>query len=84
MLRQGAWKLSYNHGDPAEFELYNLDSDSGEFNNLAGQSEYREVQERMFKRINELWDGEKVDAEVRVSQEERQLIREAAAEEYLF
>jgi len=84
MVRKGQWKLCYNHGDPAEFELYALASDPGEFNNLAGRPEHRKVQEELFARINELWDAEKVTREVMASQEERQMIRDLAAEDRLF
>jgi len=84
MIRKGQWKLSYNHGDPPEFELYDLASDPGEFNNLAGRPEHREIQEKLFARINELWDAQKVTEEVIASQEERQMIRDLAAEDGLF
>ena len=84
MIRQGKWKLCYNHAKPAEFELYDLETDPGEFNNLAGSPQHRDVQERLFKRINELWDGDKVAQEVMASQEERQFIRSLAPDDGLF
>ena len=84
MLRQGKWKLCYNHGEPAELELYDQEADPGEFHNLAGSLEHREVQERLFKRLTGMWDGEKVRAEVMTSQEERMLIRSVAPDDGLF
>lgn len=84
MVRRGAWKLCYTHGDPPEFQLYDLASDPGEFDNLAGRPEHSETQERLFNRINQLWDAERVTQEVLASQQERYLIRNLAPEERLF
>jgi arylsulfatase A-like enzyme len=84
MLRQGQWKLCYGHGEPPEFELYNLASDPGEFENLAGRPMYREVQSRLLRRTSELWDGDRVTQNVLRSQRERALIRGVACEEHLF
>ena len=37
--------------DPPEFELYDLDNDSAELNNLAGQSELADVEARLKKAL---------------------------------
>ena len=39
--------------DPPEFELYDLENDAVEFNNLAGKAQYRTVQERLAKALLE-------------------------------
>jgi len=39
--------------NPPEFELYDLENDPVEFNNLAGNAEYRAVQERLTKALLE-------------------------------
>jgi N-sulfoglucosamine sulfohydrolase len=39
--------------NPPQFELYDLEKDAVEFNNLAGKSEYREIQERLTKALLE-------------------------------
>lgn len=39
--------------DPPEFELYDLDNDPWEFDNLAGQPEYEEIQQRLRNALGE-------------------------------
>jgi arylsulfatase len=54
-VRQGKWKLS-NLEDPfdeAEFELFDLDSDPGETNDLAGS------EPEIFQELLELWRTER-------------------------
>lgn len=77
MVRQGKWKLSYTHRDPPDFELYDLEKDPSEFENLAGRAEVRTIQERLFKRILEIWgDPDRLTATIMESQEDRCLLRE--------
>ena len=78
MVRQGRWKLSYTHRDPPEFELYDLESDPGEFEDLSDNPEVREVKERLFARLMEVWrdDPDGLAQRVRESQNERFLLRE--------
>lgn len=76
MVRRGKWKLSYSHGDPPESELYDLENDPGEFDNLADRPEYSEIQERLTARVLELWgDPDRLTAEIEDSQDARQLIQ---------
>ena len=77
MLREGKYKLSYNHGDPPEFELYDLESDPGEFDNRADDPALREVRDHLLARILDKWgDADAMDAEIRASQKARYLMRE--------
>ena len=75
MLRRGQWKLCYGYGDPEEFELYSLETDPDEFDNLAHDPRCRDIKESLFKGITDRWDGEMIDREVKASQKERYLIR---------
>ena len=85
MIRKGNWKLCYGHGDPPELELYDLEADAGEFNNLAGRPEVRDVQERLLARIREEWpDPDRLTREIHISQEERWEIRERTTDEMVF
>lgn len=71
MLRRGQYKLNWYH--QGGLELYDLESDPGEFNNLANdpaQAErIRQMQERMFAILGKT--PEELDAQVRLSQEIR-------------
>ncbi len=83
MLRRGNWKLCCGYGRPVELELYDLDSDPGEFQNMAEDARYQSVRDALLGRLFQLWDGAQVDRKVRHSQQERALIRSAAPEEGL-
>ena len=75
MVRQGEWKLCYNHGNPPEFELYDLESDPGEFTNLADDPDHREIRERLFERVLKEWgDPDHITRQVISSQERIHLI----------
>ena len=78
MIRQGRWKLCYSHGESPEVELYNLESDSGEFTNLADDGAHTAVQERLTTEIIAHWgDADALDRRVRDSQLARLTIRNA-------
>ena len=85
MIRQGAWKLCYSHGNPPDIELYDLESDPGEFTNLAGHPDYRQVQARLEARVMEIWgDPDRLTREIVAGQESRLMIRRVLGENALF
>ena len=85
MAREGAWKLCYSHGDPPEFELYNLEYDPGEFNELSQHHRYDSVRERLMSRIMEVWgDPDALDRRIKNSQRSRLMIRETLGDEAIF
>ena len=85
MLRRGRSKLCYGHGRPPEIELYDLDSDPGEFTNLADDIDHRAVRDGMLARMMEIWgDPDDVTKQVVSGQEARLLIREVLGDAALF
>ena len=78
MVRQGRWKLSYTHREPPEFEMYDLESDPGEFDDISDNPEVKEIKARLFARMMEVWrnDPDGLDQQIRESQKERYLLRE--------
>ena len=50
-------------------------ADPGEFRNLAGEADHAQKQAEMRDLVLHDWDGAAIDAEVRRSQNERDLIR---------
>lgn len=53
MIRQGPWKYCY-YLDGCE-ELYDLDADPGEWDNLASSSACKDVREAFLRRIEKFW-----------------------------
>lgn len=80
MLRRGSWKICAAGPDPQdlELELYDLETDPGEFHNLAGDSAHRTTRTELLDRLLERWDPRDVDRRIRQSQLERSLVREGA------
>jgi arylsulfatase A-like enzyme len=85
MVRHGQYKLSYNHGVPPEFELYDLIADPGEFDNRADDPALSDVKQLLLARIMQKWDArggaDALDAEIRGSQKARYLMRETMSME---
>ena len=85
MVRQGAWKLCYSHGDPPDIELYDLESDPGEFTNLAGDPGHRQLQARLEARVMEIWgDPDRLTREIVAGQESRLMIRRVLGDSAVF
>lgn len=75
MIRKGAFKYVYIHG--YESQLFDLEADPGEWHNLAGQPEYREIEAQLKARILEQFDPQAIDEAVSESVQKRTVIRRA-------
>jgi arylsulfatase A-like enzyme len=54
-IRTDRYKLiEYYEEDPIEFELYDLDKDPGENQNLYGEPQYADVTRQLLRRLEEL------------------------------
>lgn len=60
MVRSGPWKYNYYHGMAPE--LFNMEEDPGENNNLAGQSAYADIEQGLQELVLRNWDPEWVQA----------------------
>jgi choline-sulfatase len=72
MLRQGRYKYIYTHRFPAQ--LYDLEADPRELENLSGRDSYRKVERSLRDRLLRNWDPELILARVLKNQKRRKLI----------
>ena len=75
MLRRGKYKLIYSLGDPPQ--LYDVEADPNEFQDLAGDTAYQSILEDLQAQLLSDWDPVDLEQRVRRSQKERTLINAA-------
>jgi choline-sulfatase len=75
MLRRGRYKLIYSLGDAPQ--LYDVQTDPNEFDDLAGDTAYQSIVEDLQARLLSHWDPVDLEQRVRRSQKERILINAA-------
>jgi choline-sulfatase len=75
MVRRGRWKYVYVHGH--DRQLFDLEADPGEWTNLTGRAELREVEARLEALILERFDPDRIEADGAASVRRRELIRRA-------
>jgi len=75
MLRQGDFKYTRceNYAD----QLYNLESDPDELNNLAEHADYQTVRNAMKAQVETKWNSLAINQQVRLNQSRRELINRA-------
>ncbi|MBL8580349.1 MAG: choline-sulfatase [Mesorhizobium sp.] len=74
-LRDGKYKLMMCSAD--EPLLFDLEADPYELRNLAGDAGHRETMADMTNAVNERWNLDRFDADVRASQARRHVVYEA-------
>jgi|Deesub1362A_J573_1020465.scaffolds.fasta_scaffold07033_2 choline-sulfatase len=75
MIREGKYKYVYIHG--YDSQLFDLETDPGEWHNLVGDPRYKDVEERLKACILEQFDPDAIDRAVTESVRKRALIRRA-------
>jgi choline-sulfatase len=72
MIRRNRYKYIYCDADPEQ--LYDVENDPTEMNNLAGQPEYEKIRNAFNAELMEKWDIKSLRDEVIASQRRRRLI----------
>jgi choline-sulfatase len=78
MVRRGPWKYVYSDGEPDQSadppQLFDLENDPDELDNLAGRSDYREVESELAERVRQRWDADDLRQRVLETQKRRRFI----------
>jgi choline-sulfatase len=75
MLRRGSWKLVHSPADPDQ--LYDLATDPLERSNRADDPAAADVLADLRAEVGRRWDLERIDREVRTSQQRRRTVVDA-------
>jgi choline-sulfatase len=75
MIRRGRYKYIYSEPDPEQ--LYDLETDPHELENLAGQPEYQSLRSSLFDEVMVRWEPRSLRQDVIVSQRRRRLVAKA-------
>ena len=76
MVRKDKWKLIYEYGNKPELELYNLNEDPNEYNNLSIKPEFKGIIKDLASKLLNLWgDPDKLKNKIIYDQNIRSIIR---------
>jgi choline-sulfatase len=73
MIRSGKWKLVYF--DRMRSQLFNLENDPHEFNDLAEDAGHKEIREKLLEQVLDGWSPKQVNIEVANRQRDQAIIR---------
>ena len=71
----GAWKLNYYHGYDQP-QLFNLETDPGEWNDLAADTAYAGIREELLAEVRADWSGETVLNTLETTQNDFRVLEE--------
>ena len=77
MVKRGGWK--YIHGDPDPAQLFNLDTDPLELENLSGNPAFAGIEADLAGEVFKQWNPETLKEAVLASQRHRLFLREVLA-----
>ena len=72
MIRSGAWKLNYYHGQPSQ--LFNLKEDPAELHDRAGDATCREVLEALTQQALDGWGAEGIAAKMEAKRAQTKIL----------
>ena len=75
MIRRGGWKLNYYHGYDRP-QLFNLEDDPGEWNDLGADSAYSTVRDELLNDVRADWSGATVLHTLETTQNDYKVIEE--------
>ena len=75
MIRRGEWKLNHYHGHDQP-QLFNLETDPGEWNDLANDPDYSEIRDELLAEVRADWSGETVLHTLETTQNDHQVLEE--------
>jgi choline-sulfatase len=75
MVREGQFKYVYIHG--FDSQLFDLETDPGEWQNLCGDTAYDEIEKSLKGKMLEQFDPERIERDVMESIRKRELIKRA-------
>ena len=75
MIRRGQWKLNYYHGHDRP-QLFNLETDPGEWNDLANNTAYSMIRDELLAEVKADWSGETVLNTLETTQNDYQVLEE--------
>ncbi|MBM3128375.1 MAG: choline-sulfatase [Chloroflexi bacterium] len=75
MIRSGKYKYNYVHGHGAQ--LFDLENDPNEWQNLSGQPEFKELEDALRAQILTTFDPDEIERDVLTSLPKQNLIRAA-------